>query len=45
MKKPVLDFLEYLIRECIRKCEVDPDETTVTEFLDVIREIQTPVGA
>jgi hypothetical protein len=45
MKKPVLDFLEYLVLQCVENCEVDPDTTTVTQFLEIIKEAEQPVGA
>lgn len=45
MVKPVLDFLEYLVSECVKNCEVDPESTTVSEFLEIIRENEMPVGA
>lgn len=45
MEKPVLDFLEYLVLQCVKRCQVDPDSTTVTDFLEVIREAEMPVGA
>ena len=29
-----MDFLLYLIRKCVDQCEVDPDKTTVTCFIN-----------
>jgi hypothetical protein len=45
MEKPILDFLEYLVLQCVKRCKVDPDKTTVTDFLETIRETGRPVGA
>lgn len=45
MEKPILDFLEYLVRQCVKRCDVDPETTTVNQFLEVIREAERPVGA
>ena len=44
MEKPTLDFLLYLIRNCIRQCDVDVEHTTVKEFIDIITEAETPLG-
>lgn len=44
MENPTLDFLIYLIRNCIQQCQVDPDKTTVSEFISIITEASTPVG-
>jgi len=45
VQKPILDFLEYLVRECVKKCDIDPEKTTVSDFLEAIREAEGPVGA
>ncbi|MBN2026663.1 MAG: hypothetical protein JW854_07900 [Actinobacteria bacterium] len=44
MEKPTLDFLLYLISNCIKQCDVDPEHTTVKEFIDIITEAETPLG-
>ncbi|MDY6793741.1 MAG: hypothetical protein SWK76_00450 [Actinomycetota bacterium] len=44
MENPTLDFLIYLIRKCISQCDVDPDNTSVSEFLAIIAEAETPLG-
>ena len=44
MESPVLEFLMYLVNQCIKKCEVDPEKTTVAEFLEIIQRADTPVG-
>jgi hypothetical protein len=44
LENPTLDFLLYLIRNCIEQCQVDPDKTTVSEFINTIIEAGTPVG-
>ena len=45
MEKPVLDFLEYLVAQCIKTCDVGPENTTVAQFLEIIRETERPVGS
>lgn len=44
MENPTLDFLLYLIRRCINQCDVDPDKTTVTEFIKIIGDAEMPLG-
>ncbi|MFW6114010.1 MAG: hypothetical protein ACOC78_03705 [Actinomycetota bacterium] len=44
MENPTLDFLVYLIRKCIHQCDIDPDKTTVSDFLKIISEAETPLG-
>jgi hypothetical protein len=44
MENPTLDFLLYLIRKCIRQCQVDPDNTTISEFMRIIVDTETPLG-
>ena len=44
MEKPTLDFLLYLISNCIRQCDVDPEHTTVSEFISIINQAETPLG-
>jgi hypothetical protein len=44
MENPTLDFLLYLIRKCVDQCEVDPDKTTVSEFIRIIADAEAPLG-
>jgi hypothetical protein len=44
MENPAIEFLLYLIGKCIEQCQVDPDETTVSEFMRIIVEAETPLG-
>jgi hypothetical protein len=44
LEKPTLDFLLYLISNCIRQCDVDPEHTTVSEFIALINRAETPLG-
>jgi hypothetical protein len=44
MENPAMEFLLYLIGRCIRQCQVDPDETTISEFMRMIVEAETPIG-
>ena len=44
MERPIFEFLKYLIERCVREGEIDPDTTTVTEFLKAIDEIEGPMG-
>jgi hypothetical protein len=44
MENPTLDFLLYLIRKCISQCEVDPNKTTVSEFINIIADAEAPLG-
>jgi hypothetical protein len=44
MENPTLDFLLYLIRKCIQQCGIDPEKTTVSEFMKVIIDAETPLG-
>lgn len=44
MENPTLDFLLYLIGRCLRECQVDPESTTVKEFMSIIQTVETPLG-
>lgn len=44
MEKPTLDFMLYLIRKCLDQCRVDPDKTTISEFIKIIVDAETPLG-
>ena len=44
MENPTLDFLLYLIRKCVDQCQVDPDKITVSEFMRIIVDAETPLG-
>ncbi|MBN2169469.1 MAG: hypothetical protein JW738_09515 [Actinobacteria bacterium] len=44
MEKPVLDFLEYLIDQCVKNYEISPSEITLSEFLKLIIEVKDSVG-
>jgi hypothetical protein len=44
MENPAMEFLLYLIGRCIEQCQVDPDETTISEFMRMIVEAETPIG-
>jgi len=44
MENPALEFLLYMIRSCIKQCQVDPDNTTVSEFMRIIVDAETPLG-
>jgi|GEM_PF-4994361 hypothetical protein len=44
MEKPTLDFLLYLITNCLSQCDVDPEHTTVSEFIALIKQAETPIG-
>lgn len=44
MENPMINFLKYLVTECVDKCEIDPDATTVSDFIRVVEEASTPAG-
>ena len=44
MEKPVLDFLVYLMRQCIFQYDIDPDITTVADFIKTIEDAGSPIG-
>ncbi len=44
MENPTLDYLLYLLKQCIDQCGIDPDKTTVSELLKIITRAETPVG-
>lgn len=45
MNNPTIEFLDYLVRQCIEQCEVDPEITTVAQFLKMVRDAERPAGA
>jgi len=42
LENPTLEFLIYLIKCCLAQCEVDPDKTTITEFIRKIEDKAEP---
>lgn len=44
MEKPVFDFLEYLIEQCVKTFEVDPSKMFLSEFQKLISEVKDSIG-
>jgi hypothetical protein len=44
LENPTLDFLTYLIEQCIKQCGLDPEKTTVKEFMEIIAREEAPIG-
>ena len=44
MENPTLDFLTYLIEQCVQQCGLDPAKTTVSELLEIIAREEAPIG-